>query len=1010
MKFGQVYSIPAERSFVDALADGLLREWGDDPLALSEVMVLLPTRRACRSLREAFLRRAQGAALLLPRMRPIGDVDVEEMILGFGGGGGLEFSDLVADLPPPVSAMRRVLVLASLIQRWPYGFDNPSPEQSAILAGDLARLLDQVHIEGLSLDNLDRLAPERFSENWQQTLSFLNILRENWPKILAEEGALDPGEWQTAMRRAQADLWRAEPPQHPVIAAGSTGSVPATADLLSLILEIPKGMVVLPGLDRTLDETAWTEVAKDQGHPQFGLSRLLDRFGIERAAVMDWPGEDDEGETRTRRVHLLSEAMRPAAASDAWRHLPDFTAEDMRGVSQAVFDTSRSEAVSIAMMMRRTLEAPTKRAALVTPDRSLARRVAAELQRWGLTVDDSAGQPLGATVPGSFLRLIAETVNDGFSPATLLSVLKHPLARGGRGAGAFRHQVRLLERWVLRGPKPGPGFDGLRAALEGADLRDMDHDRASVTESLSSFIAGLEEIFHPLTDLMAGKAVSLRDCVLAHGRVAEALADDPDKPGAERIWAGEAGEAAALFVQELAEGCADLFGDIAPADYPGLLDAMIAGRAVRPRYGAHPRLFIWGPLEARLQHVDLVILGGLNEGVWPPEPETDAWMSRPMRQDFGLPAPERRIGLSAHDFAQAFAAPQVVLSRAEKVDGQPTVPSRWLSRLHVVLDALGLGDSEGQADVLAPVDPWADWAHLLERSRGPTVSAPMPQPRPPVAARPTELSVTRIETLMRDPYSIFARYILRLKVLDPLEADPGAAERGTFIHQALERFVAEHASGPLPAEAREALMREGEAAFGPVLSRPAVRAFWWPRFERIADWFLREEAKRRGGLDLSFVEQKGKTVVPVATGQFTVQATADRIDRMAGGGYVIMDYKTGQPPSGKDVKTGKAPQMPLEGLILADGGFTSIGPGAVSEFQYWRLSGGSPAGKIARIDEDVSGIVDEIRDGLIALIDGFMQAETPYLPTPRSGLKMRFNDYDHLSRKAEWSAGGDGDA
>ncbi|WP_425406867.1 double-strand break repair protein AddB [Hwanghaeella sp.] len=1003
MEFGRVYSIPAERSFVDALADGLLRQWGDDPLALSEVLVLLPTRRACRSLREAFLRRAQGAALLLPRMRPIGDVDMEEMILGFGGGSGLDVSDLLAELPPPISALRRTLFLAELIRKTVHGFDNPTPEQAAILAADLARLLDQVHIEGLSLDNLDRLAPERFAENWQHTLLFLNILRENWPKILEEEGTLDPGEWQTAMRRAQADLWRADPPGHPVIAAGSTGSVPATADLLSLILELPQGMVVLPGLDRTLEDRAWIEVGRDQGHPQFGLSRLLTRFGIDRNAVLDWPGGTEDSAAKARRVHLLSEAMRPAAASDAWRHLPDFSAADMEGVSQAVFDTSRSEAVAIAMMMRRTLEAPTKRAALVTPDRSLARRVAAELRRWGLTVDDSAGLPLGATVPGSFLRLIAETVNDGFSPSTLLAVLKHPLARGGRSAGAFRAQVRLLERWVLRGPKPAPGFDGLQAALQGADMRDMDQDGGAVTKTLSAFITELEQKFQPLTDLMRNAAVTLRDCVGAHGLVAETLAEDAENPGADRLWAGEAGEALALFVQELSDGCAGLFADIGPQDYPGLLDAMLSGRVVRPRYGAHPRLFIWGPLEARLQHVDLVILGGLNEGVWPPEPETDAWMSRPMRQEFGLPAPERRIGLSAHDFAQAFAAPQVVLTRAEKVDGQPTVPSRWLSRLHVVLDALDLS-----AD-LKPADPWTGWADMLERSCGPAAPVPMPAPRPPVAARPTRLSVTRIETLMRDPYSIFARYILDLKVLDPLEADPGAAERGTFIHQALERFVADHAAGPLPADARDALMREGEAAFGPVLGRPAVRAFWWPRFERIADWFLREEAKRRGALAASFVEQTGRTAVPVAGTDFTIQATADRIDRMTDGRFVIMDYKTGQPPSKKDVKTGKAPQMPLEALILADGGFGTIGPGEVAELQYWRLSGGSPAGKVVPVDEDVSQIVADVRDGLVALIGGFMDPGTPYLPTPRSALKMRFNDYDHLSRKAEWSAGGEGD-
>ncbi len=491
----------------------------------------------------------------------------------------------------------------------------------------------------------------------------------------------------------------------------------------------------------------------------------------------------------------------------------------------------------------------------------------------------------------------------------------------------------------------------------------------------------------------------------AHVAAAEALAATAEDRGPARLWAGEAGEEAAAFVDDLDASAAD-FPDIPPAQYPELFAALMAGRAVRPRWGAHPRLAIWGPLEARLQQADLTILGGLNEGSWPPEPPADPWMSRPMRSEFGLPLPERRIGLSAHDFTQGFCAPDVLLTRAERVEGTPTVPSRWLTKLEALLDGLGIGGEDAVVRVRWRDRTWLPWFRDLDAA-DPPPPFPRPAPRPPLAARPRKLSVTQVETWMHDPYAIYARHILGLSALDPLDADPGAAERGQFIHTALDVFVGRHPDGDLPPDALARLLDCGREALGDARDRPEVQAFWWPRFERIARWFVEVEAARRGEIDHAWTELRGSWRFAAPGGDFTLIARADRIDRRADGAADIIDYKTGGLPTKTEVRQGLAPQLPLEGVILAEGGFTDVPAMTLHELQFWRVRGADPAGETVEIPAGPD-LLDAARDGLARLVAHFDDEATPYAATPHPDRALRFNDYAHLAREGEWSAEDDG--
>jgi ATP-dependent helicase/nuclease subunit B len=979
-----VLNMPAGVCFVDALAERLIVESGGEPMALARMQVLLPTRRAVRSLRDAFLRASGGRALLLPRLRPLGDLDAEELVMSAPE----EAADAFAGpVPPAIAVMRRQMLLAQAVCKGP----NPPArfDQALALARELGRFLDQVQTDGLSFEALADLVPADLAAHWQETLEFLKILGEVWPKIRAAEGGIDPAERRLKLIEAQAQRWSAEPPEHPVIAAGSTGSLAPVAALLSVIAHLPNGRVVLPGLDRSADPGVWAAIEADPTHPQHGLARLLKRLELTPAEVPDWPAARKHEDRRDRHA-LIMAALRPAPVADLAGYkgpTPLELALALTGLRRLDCETPETEARAIALLMREALETPGKTAALVTPDRGLARRVASELKRWKVEVDDSAGTPLLQTPPGLFLRLLAEAAAEGFAPVPVLALLKHPFAALGLTPERCRSLVRAFERRVLRGPRPAAGLSCLAAAARGVEKDPRP----------AALMAALEPLLEPLDAAHRRKSVPFRALLDLHVAAAERLAASAHARGPDRLWAGDAGEALAQAVRDLEEAAGDL-EEVAPAQFPAILETLLQGIAVRPRYGRHPRLFIWGPLEARLQRADLVILGGLNEGTWPAEPEPDPWMSRPMRAQFGLPPLERRIGLAAHDFVQGAMAPELVLTRSARVEGTPTVPARWLLRIGALLAALG------RPSGLPRPAGFASWAAELDRPERVAPMAP-PQPRPPVDKRPRKLSVTQIGTWMADPYAIYAKHVLKLKKLDPLDAEIGPADRGNLVHRILDRFVALHPDAlPEDAEARllalaDEIFREASAG------HPAVWAYWRPRLQRIARWFLEAERKRREEARPVRTEVPGRMTFPAALDEFVLTAKADRIDRLGDGRLAIIDYKTGGAPTKKQVAHGTQPQLPLEAAIAAAGGFEGVPAAAVGELAYWRITGGREPGEICGIAEgpDAAQLAAEAVAGLAQLIATFDDPRTPYEPIPWPERIPRFSDYRHLARIAEWS-------
>jgi ATP-dependent helicase/nuclease subunit B len=1042
----RVFNVPASapflRTVITALVDGELIE-GFRPRAaperLAEATLYLPTRRAGRMAREIFLDVLDVDAVILPRIVALGDVDEDELAFAQAAS-----SAEALDLPPALDGLARRLALAQLIEAWAKQLKPGDPAQAPLvlggpastlaLADDLARLMDDMTTRGVDWRALDGLVPDALDTYWQLTLDFLKIAREYWPAYLKETGRIEPALRRDRLIEAEAARL-ATHHAGPVIAAGSTGSMPSTAKLLHVIAKLSNGAVVLPGLDTDLDDDAWQmiggirdETGRDfktspaAGHPQFALHGLLKRFGLARAdvATLGIPA-------RHGREMLMSEAMRPADATAQWHarlaepEVAEKIAAGMQNLAVIAAANPETEALAIAAVMREAREL-NKTAALVTPDRALARRVMAALGRWNLAFDDSGGDALMDTQTGIFARLAADAACNGLEPPTLLALLKHPLCRLDRPANGWSRAIATLELAILRGTRPPPGCKGL--ADEFARFcTELDKLNRGETSSLHraeprsrlkphrlddarALIAALQVALTPLESAGESRTADFSMIAARHRQAIEALSGDAD--GIAAAFDGHQGLALAGAFDDLREAGERSGLIVQLADYPDVFEAAFRDRTVRRPQAAAAALRIYGPLEARLTHCDRVILGGLVEGVWPPAPPNDPWLSRPMRHDLGLDLPERRIGLSAHDFAQLLGADDIILSHAAKSGGAPAVASRFLHRLEAVA-----GDERWTAAVEAGAR-YVRYAEILDQPEKVTPVA-QPAPKPPRDARPQKLAVTAIEDWLRDPYTIYAKYILGLAPLDAVDMPLSAADRGSAIHNALGDFTKLYPA-KLPDDPAEALRAIGQTHFAPLMERPEARALWWPRFKRIAAWFAEWEASRRPHIARIDAEISGNIPIPIdGERTFTLSARADRIEHLSDGRFAVVDYKTGTPPSSKQVRLGLSPQLTLESAIIRGGGFDGIPAGvSISELLYVRLSGNNPPGDPRPVDLDKSKTdtqtpdqaADDALEKLKALIRAFDNEEQGYTSLNLPMWTTRYGTYDDLARIKEWSAAG----
>lgn len=959
-----IFNIAQSCSLVDVLAKKFSRIYADNPLELANVLFLLPNRRACVSLRDAFVRDNGLKPSILPQIVPIADADEDEIFLN-----GSANSEVLRQLPPAIDNYERLFLFTRLIISKPaeYGLPEMTFAQAFALAQDLAKLMDVFYNEQLSFDGLKNLVPEQYAVHWQETLNFLQIISKYWPQILQERGLCDMVNRKNALLKAQAEIWQNNKPSGQVVAAGITALFPGLKQLLKTIKNLPNGEIYFYGLDKQLEDEAWEQA--DESHPQYELKQLLEFLQISRFEVKDAVKPHNAA-----REKLVSEMMRPALSTLEWRSLSadSLPSEATENLHLITTEDMGQEASAIAVIMRDTLNTASKTAALVTTDRNLARRVAAELERWQIKIDDSAGKPLHLTPVGIYLRSILEVLEADFSDSSVLALLKSPFIRLNSDLASVRRRVRDYEL-ALR----TPAYSGIKKEIPEKLLQD---------------VVLLKQTIRPLAELYANPQADFTALLQTHLQVAEALSGSKNGGGDKVLWRGDDGrKAAALFSKVLPQ--LKVLEQIDPKQYAAVLTRLMATETVRPLYGTHPRLKILGPIEARFNQYDVVIVGEVNEGVWPVLPSSDPWMSRPMKKDFGMPLPEKAIGVMAADFCQLMCAPEVYLTRAKRVTGTPMNKSRWLLRLETVLKAYGK-----EAETLFDYK----YTSLARLQDTPAVQDKIvvPAPKPPIESRPRRLSASWLERLICDPYSVFAAKILRLKQLDAPDKDLSFADYGNLIHGILEEFNTKFPQ-ELPSDAREQLINIGLNKFQSAEISAELRAFWWPSFVKTVDWVLAQEAICRPDIKQIYNEVEGQMEFAAPAGPFIAEARADRLNFNKDGSIDIIDYKTGSIRSNKQVHAGYAPQLPIEGLIAASGGFSKNGrkipTGKVNKLSYWRLGN-----KITEITE-TDKILAQTRENLQKLISAFDFETTPYLARPNPKYVPKYSEYDHLERIKEWA-------
>ena len=992
----RLFTVPPERPLLETLARAVLEGFPctdgirPGPLDLARWTILLPTRRAVREMEDVFFRLTGGSGVLLPRIRPLGDID-EDLLAPEEEGD---------ELGTPVSPPGQLLLLMDLIDEWAKAHPATrlaqeiaaAPHQVGGLAASLAEFLDSIETEEVDLAKLPELYALETARHRETILEFLAIASEKYPQRLHAEKAIGPQKRRSEILRREARRLEASRTARPFIAAGSTGSIPATCELLKAIAGLPNGAVILPGLDLKMDDASWLAVGPT--HPQHAMKQLLARLGVGRGQVAQF-----EGVAAGPRSWLAGELMRPAETAHLWhaalKGQEEQVAAAMDGVELVETRSIPEQAVAAALILRECLETPGRTGCLVTPDRQLARRVKVELKRWNIDINDSAGEPLVRHGGASLLNLLLECLLQDFAAEPLAALLRHELAGFGLPPEEARHHASLIEIALLRAgtgaPEIGKLSHALRLAVEAQRKRPAHLLlRAVSAEQWESTIAHASRIAELLQPLMVDPPDKLDAHLDRLAKACEAMAG-------EAFWLGEGGE----VLREAFDLLRAESRFLSQCDLPraaAIIRHWLHGLPVRGQQHNPVPLTILGLLEARLIRADVVVLAGLNEGTWPGAADSGPWINRPMRDVLEMKQPESQIGQTAHDFVQAFGNREVKLLWSRRIGDAPGTPSRWIHRLLMILETAGLRQRFSSS-------PWPALAQSLSEPKAVTPVA-MPKPRPPVALRPKGLSVTRIEKLVRDPYAIYARHVLGLEPVKPISTVPDPARRGTIFHDAIGDFLTDFPTA-LPVDAAALIEAHGSRHFGQIADYPGLVSFWWPRFRRIAQWLAETEPMLREGVERVAAERNGAVELMIGGEPFRLSCRADRIDLMADGTARIADYKTGSVPTKKQVEAGLSPQLTLQAAILARGGFEELAARKTSAISYIHLTGGDPAGEVSSIDIAVMEVAERHFAQLGQLLSAYAVEAQPYFPRAMMEKEEEAGDYDHLSRFREWALSGD---
>ncbi len=917
-----IYAIDFVGSLADILAEHLLDKFQANPFDLARVKVILPTRRACQTLKESFFKKSPNKSTLLPQMVALYDMD-----------------DLSVDLPPAISDWERLFLLTKLCQAKPNLKETPKAFQVAL---SLAELLDLSYQYNVRFENLADLVPSaNFAQHWQETITFLDIISTQWPKILEEHGVIDK---QDRLQRVLTIIaQRIQQQNNYMVMAGLTSDLPGVKALMQAVQKT--GDIFLDGVDEIFIKS---DTIPEKHHTQYLIYKTIKDLKIHPNQIIfqSQPNPKEE---------LVEQAFR----SNIWQS-SNLNEDSLKNLKYILSETAEQEALTIALYLRQALEDTDKTACLVTTDRNLARRVISQMKRWQIHLDDSAGIPFKHTSTGAFLLQILALAEDFKNPVQQLALYKNPLFADGQNPTQVRINIKNAEK-----------------------LARQKHQSLNYVPKEDGY--SFFQFFQNDT-LVEAKILFQKHILLA-----ETWATTDTQSGSDVLWNTPTGRQLKSALSQIIDQC-DLLGKISTREYPTLFSQMIGFQSAHQSYGYHQRIKILGPIEARFTHTDLCIIGGLNEQIFPQLLDAGPWLNRPMREQLHLPDAEAHITNLAHDFMHLASSKEVILSRCIKSNGTPTVASRFIQRLQMVAQVNGLEIPTFRAHLAELVDHPEKEQNIVR-----------PAPCPNAEVRPKKLSVTNVELLKKNPYAIYAKYILSLYPLDDWDNPAKASLYGQAVHDTLSQM--NHLLDDQKAflVMRENLKKTSLSPSDCLFYESIFKSNVWPFFKNQQEKLSQQKHK-------TFLEITGQVSFKLKDDDFTLTARMDRVDVTPHQSATVIDYKTGTPPSFSKVVSGLAPQLTLEAWILLQGGFKNIQIQKIDDIEYWHMGRHAKRNSFVQSQkEDLNIVIEKTQQGLKKLLITYADAKTPYEVEPVADFTSTYDDYAHLSRKKEWAHADEGE-
>lgn len=945
-----VVRFQGEGSILERAAKAMAALTHDNPLALIHHTLFLPTRRSARAFEKCLAAHTEHGLFSPPRIIALTDFPPEAF-------------DCEQSAILPTATERHLLMVELLRGKH---FDALLGEQKSLpqLLSHASALLDQIDelfLFEVPQDNLSSLVRHDLPQNQIQALRVLHQVYSEWEPFLKRQGFCDPTQMRVVRYREYIKTLRDYP--HPVIALGIEAAYGFVRDLLKAIMKTRGGAVILGGPE---DGELSRRDSEKAHHPDFHLNRLLESMGCERSTLSF--------------INSTKEHPRRLLLEGVFQNHTNVTTsgplkeEETKNLFLLESGTLFEEAEAITLMMAEAVVDPLKTVALVTTNQTLTAYVMALLERFGIKADHSKAHAFRSTPLGRLLLLVASFLVSPYSPVTLLSLLKHPYVSLDQGRLSVLALARFLENNVMRTDRMVRGERDLfiKTMPEG--------EKALLTKLLNMKERG-QNLLHGKEPTSLAQALLLLQSSLEElcfKTTLEGIGSIYDTPEGEKFK----GWIASVMVSPLGKTTLEM------QHFPSILRELMDAIPVSKAWGYHPRVFILGPLETRLLSFDRVILADFNEGRWPRKSSDAVWMNQRMRQDVGIVSDVIQMSQEADDLRALLSLKEVFITRALRVDGSPSVPSRWLLRLQAFCTQKNVQ--------LSSVDHYKEWARLIWHEPLKKVNPllrPLEKPMalPPLGARPKRLTISGLNLLKRNPYAFYVNSILKLNALKPLIHQLDALQFGVRLHQVLaDALILEDSGSRLTHDVLNAL---GGRIFASYTSSPLWRYFWQHRLNECFDHFLSLDK------NLSYAPQKRfgevKVTFPFHTdfGDFEIIAKADRLDLITPHGAVLIDYKTGRTPTASSIKKGEDIQLALEGVMVNEGAFRICDAQVTKGLEYWDLKNGRRVSV-----EEVDTVIGNAESALIELLEQYYKVGAAY----KINFDHLSDEIRHFSRWEEW--------